>query len=590
MTKIGAGMSIAITAPLVALGKAAVDASMHFETAMTNLQSVTKQSDAEIAALSDTLMDMSMDMSKTTDSAQNLAESMYDIVGSGFEGAEAMQVLEAATMAASAGLTETKVAAQGIAAVINSYAMEAEQAAHVSDLMFQTVNRGVGTFEELTSSMSNVVGLASTLNVPFETVSAAIATMSKQGMSFSEASISMNQAMSNLLNPTREGAEIITKMGYASGEAMVAALGFDGALQAIAEHTGGSATEMGKLFSNTRSMRAALALTGDGAAMFAEDLDAMRNSTGATADAFAIQTQSFESTLKNFNNTFQVFLITIGDAIKPVLAAIMGVLTPLMQWFINLPKPIQTGIVAIAAFVAALGPLLVIFGSIISAIGTIQAAFAAGGVLAGLAPLLAAAAPLLAVAAAIVAVGVALKMAIPLLKQLGEIIGLSLKKGFETIVKFFNDLKQKIADAGGIVNVMKELGKNIIMGLINGIGSMISSLVNKVKEMAGKAVNAVKNAFSIHSPSRLMEKMGNQVVEGFNRGIDSFGGIGVQTPALAPAGASTSAMSAPAFGGGNGGVTIVIQNLTVPLAENKAQIDYIAKELGKKIQKRGGSL
>jgi hypothetical protein len=120
---------------------------------------------------------------------------------------------------------------------------------------------------------------------------------------------------------------------------------------------------------------------------------------------------------------------------------------------------------------------------------------------------------------------------------------------------------------------------------------MVSSLVNAVKSMASKASNAVKSAFGISSPSKLMMKYGENVVAGFNKGIDTMGGIGVATPSLAPAGASPSMASAPAFGGGGmggGGVTIVIQNLNVPLAENKAQIDYIVDELGKRVKRLGG--
>lgn len=615
ITKIGAGMTVGLTLPLVAAGKAAVDMAMELDTAMRNIQSISKATDAEIAALSDTFVDMSTNLEMTTDTAVNLAAAFYDIQGSGFEGAAAMEVLEVATKAATAGLTETGVAAEGIAAVLNSYGQGAEHAAHVSDLMFETVNRGVGSFEELTSSMSNVVGLANTLDVPFETVSAALATMSKQGMSFSEASISLNQAMSNLLNPTREGAEIITKMGFASGEAMIASLGLDGALQAIAEHTGGSATEMGKLFSNTRSMRAALALTGDGAAMFAEDMEAMASATGSTAEAFAIQTKSFEAQFKNFQNNLNAMLIEIGQILLPIINDFLqNFILPMIQAFRSLPEPMQKAIVVILMIVAALGPLLVIIGSIVGALATLQAAFAAGGIFAAGGMLAGAIPAIMAFGAALASLAIPIGIAIAalaLLKaawdrdflgiktktteaantwksnfaMLGEIV----KLGAQKIIGFLAELHKKIAEAGGLGAVMKQVGINIVQGLINGISSMISSLINKVKEMASKAVNSVKNAFGIASPSKVMMDFGKNVVVGFERGIETMGGIGVQTPALAPAGASTSAMSAPAIGGGmgGGGTTIIIQNLHVPLADNKEQIEYISRELGKKMNKRG---
>lgn len=609
VTKIGTSLTT-LTAPLALAGATGVKMAMDLDREMRNIQSISKATDAEIATLSDTFIDMSTDITKTTDSAINLASAFYDIQGSGFEGADAMKVLEAATQAATAGLTQTQTAATGITAVLNSYGMSAEQAAKVSDLMFQTVNLGVGSFEELSGAMSNVVGLAATLDVPFETVSAALATMSKQGMSFSEASVAMNQAMSNLLNPTREGAEIITKMGYASGEAMVQALGFDGALQAIAEHTGGSATEMGKLFSNTRSMRAALALTGNGAQMFAEDMAAMGNATGAAGEAFAIQSQSFEAQFKNFQNNLNAMLIEIGQILLPIINDFLqNFLLPMIQAFRGLPEPIQKAVVIIGALVTILGPLLIIIGSIISAIGSIGAAVTAlggvaaitSGVMTGLGAAFALlTSPIGLLIASLVALKIAwdtnflglrtkIQEAPSIWRKNFDMLAEIVRLGTQKLVNYFMNLQQKVADYGGWKKLMTDVGKNIVMGLITGITSMVTSLVNTVKNMASKASSAVKNAFGIHSPSALMKDYGEQIVKGFNLGLDSFGGIGVTTPQLAPAGASPTMTSAPIGGGfgGNGGTTIIIQNLHVPLAENKAQIDYIADELGKRVKRRG---
>lgn len=614
MTKIGAGLTATVTAPLVAFAAAGVAAFADLDTSMRNIQSITTDTDEAIAGLTDEMIELSRNSDITVDSAKNLAEGYYQIVSSGIDAADAMNVLEASTMAATAGLTETSVAAEAIVGTLNSYGMEAENAGKVSDVLFEVVNRGVGSFEELAGSLSNVTGLASTLNVPIEEVGAAIATMSKQGISFSEATVAMNQAMSNLLNPTRDGAAIIAAMGYESGEAMVKALGFAGSIAAIEEHTGGSATEMGKLFSNTRSLRAALALTGDGAQMFADDLDAMNNASGATAAAFAEQSKAFSFQWQAFKNDFMALAMEVGAILMPFLAKLLEFGSKLINWFLELDGGTKTAIVAVGALVAAIGPLLIIFGTLMGAIASISAGLAALGGAAGIGAFLTAAAPVAAVAAAIVAIGIAAKMAWPLVKQLGEImkevgkgvgdgmkqsastwktnlsmLGEIVQLGTQKIIGFLTELHKKIAEAGGLGQVMMNVGKAIVQGLISGISSMISSLVNKVKEMASKAANSVKSAFGIASPSKLMMRYGENVVAGFNKGIDSFGGIGVQTPALAPAGASTSPSVAPAFGGGmGGGVTIVIQNLNVPLAQNKEQIRYIADELGKEVKRRGG--
>ncbi|EGO2668801.1 tape measure protein [Enterococcus faecalis] len=66
-----------------------------------------------------------------------------------------------------------------------------------------------------------------------------------------------------------------------------------------------------------------------------------------------------------------------------------------------------------------------------------------------------------------------------------------------------------------------EIGKNIIQGLVDGIGSMIGAVGEKIKEVAGNIKDGIKGALKIHSPSRWMRDMiGKNIVLGVVAGID----------------------------------------------------------------------
>ncbi|EGO8120986.1 tape measure protein [Enterococcus faecalis] len=66
-----------------------------------------------------------------------------------------------------------------------------------------------------------------------------------------------------------------------------------------------------------------------------------------------------------------------------------------------------------------------------------------------------------------------------------------------------------------------EIGKNIIQGLVDGIGSMIGAVGEKIKEVAGNIKDGIKGALDIHSPSRWMRDMiGKNIVLGVVDGID----------------------------------------------------------------------
>lgn len=75
------------------------------------------------------------------------------------------------------------------------------------------------------------------------------------------------------------------------------------------------------------------------------------------------------------------------------------------------------------------------------------------------------------------------------------------------VEKFFKDID------------LKEVGKNIIEGLIKGIGSMKDSLKKKAQEMAGTVVKAMAKRLDTHSPSKVTEEIGLWTGEGLVIGL-----------------------------------------------------------------------
>ncbi|MEY9097058.1 phage tail tape measure protein [Paenibacillus sp. RC84] len=66
-----------------------------------------------------------------------------------------------------------------------------------------------------------------------------------------------------------------------------------------------------------------------------------------------------------------------------------------------------------------------------------------------------------------------------------------------------------------------DIGKNIIEGMVNGIGSMANAVVDKVKEIGNSITDKVKSILGIHSPSRVMMELGFYTGEGLALGLDN---------------------------------------------------------------------
>src|SRR5690606_16043380 len=68
---------------------------------------------------------------------------------------------------------------------------------------------------------------------------------------------------------------------------------------------------------------------------------------------------------------------------------------------------------------------------------------------------------------------------------------------------------------------LKDIGKDIIRGLIDGIGSMASAVVDKVKSIGNSIKDGFKKVLGIASPSKIMrDEIGRWIPEGIAVGID----------------------------------------------------------------------
>lgn len=81
---------------------------------------------------------------------------------------------------------------------------------------------------------------------------------------------------------------------------------------------------------------------------------------------------------------------------------------------------------------------------------------------------------------------------------------------------------QILSAVGNFSSLLVQSGKDLIQGLINGIGSMIGAAVAKVRELASTVVDSVKGALGIHSPSRVFTEIGQFTGQGLVNGLNSM--------------------------------------------------------------------
>lgn len=317
-----AGVAVAAVAVGAALA-ISVKSAAEFEKRMRNVNSISGLSERALAALSKQTLNLSKTLPQ---SANELAEGLYDIASSGFQGADGLKVLTAAAQAASAGLSDTATSGKAITAVLNAYGRGAQDASDVSDVLFQTVNLGVVTFGELAGQIGDVVGTAAAAKVGIEQVGAAVATMTLSGISAAESTTSLNRLLQSLLQPSDALASVFQRLGYESGSAALQSKGLHGVMADIQQVTGGNIDVMLALFPEIRAARGAFALLADSGQTYADvaaRIEDKHKRAGATMRALREQMKSVSAQWQLLQNRGKVVAITAGTHLLPTLLRLM---------------------------------------------------------------------------------------------------------------------------------------------------------------------------------------------------------------------------------------------------------------------------
>ena len=375
------GMSMTVAGGVIAagLGKAVMSAA-EFETQMRNVDSILKMTEAQLHATSAEVIALS---TRLPQSAATLAAGLYDIASSGFEGADGLKVLEASAKAASAGMSDTATAARAIAGAINAYGMTAEDSAHISDVLFKTVDRGVITFSELSNGIGEVLASAAAVGVSLEEVGAAIATMTKAGIGSDMAMTALNRIMVTFLNPPKLLAEALAKVTKETALQIIQTKGLAGAVEILNKVSGNSPELLAAMGLEQRSLRAAMSLTRQEGAIYRAELERQGDAAGATQAALERQAKAFAYQWGLMKNQISAAAIGIGQELIPALRPLVeetGKAAKAVAAWVKENPELTRSLVEVAAKVAALmvalGPLLIALPGLMIAIGFVGTALA----------------------------------------------------------------------------------------------------------------------------------------------------------------------------------------------------------------------
>ena len=322
--------------------------SRSFSAAMNAANTMAGKSGEDFARLKGQVAELSKSIPVVRD---ELANGLYQVISNGVPEDNWIAFLQKSAKASVGGIADLGETVKVTSTIIKNYGLSWDKAGDVQDKIQLTAKNGVTSFEQLAQALPRVTGNAATLGVSIDELMATFATLTGVSGNTNEVATQMAAIFTALVKPSSEASKMAQQMGIEFDAAAIKAAGgmrnfltdLDKNVKAYASKSGMLEQEIyGKLFGSAESLRALGPLTGQLAAKFNENVEAMKGSAGTIDDAFSIMSSSGAASLQILKNKFA----EVGDAI----ASTMGVIMPVL----NITAQIGNTVIAVSAMVSGL--------------------------------------------------------------------------------------------------------------------------------------------------------------------------------------------------------------------------------------------
>ncbi len=214
--ELGAGLvrigAVAGTALVAGLGAASASA-MGYQQSMELLATQTGATQAEVDSMSQALLKLS---TTTGTGPDTLAAGLYHIESAGKRGAEALDILTAAAQGAKVGNANLEDVVNALVAADQSGIKGVKSMAGAMGTLNAIVGSGNMRMQDLVASLgSGIMAAGRTFGVSLQSVGAALATLTDEGVPAEEASTRLRMSLSLMGAPTSKAAKELKAVGLA---------------------------------------------------------------------------------------------------------------------------------------------------------------------------------------------------------------------------------------------------------------------------------------------------------------------------------------------------------------------------------------
>lgn len=335
--RVGSLLSFGVTAPLTALGKQAFNTFSEFENSMTKVAAVTGATADEFSILTGEAKRLG---STTQFTAKQVSDLQLVLGRKGFDPAAIEDMTGSILDLSLATGEDLSLAAEVVAANINAFNLEADDAASIANTLASAASESSIQLDTFATAFGHAGASANAVGVSIEDLSAMMGVLMDNGIKASKAGTGLRKIFMKLNETGTKFSDVIAEA-------------------AEQEMTLNRAQEL----VGTTAANQLLVLT-DNLEKVNELSDAYETNTGRLKEMADLMGQTTFAKVKKLESAFEGFKLEVGEVLSEMLMPMIETVTSLFGAFGTLDKDTQKLIVTFGGIALAAGPVLLLLAGL----------------------------------------------------------------------------------------------------------------------------------------------------------------------------------------------------------------------------------
>ncbi|MEJ6019879.1 phage tail tape measure protein [Corynebacterium sp. H113] len=345
--KIGAALGVAVGG--AEISRQIIQVGVDFESQMNTMAAVSQATGTQLDAVASKARELGSDTSLTATSASDAAAAMTELAKGGFTVEQSMEAAKGTLQLAAAAQVDAATAATIQSQALQSFSLEAEDAARVSDILAGAANASSAEIEGIAQGLQQSGTVANQFGVSIEDTATALAMFANAGIQGSDAGTLLKSALLALTDQGKPAQAAIEELGLSVYDMHGNFVGLPSLFGQLAEAQKNMTPEAYQAATATLFGSDAMRLAGIAAEQGRGGFDQLKESVtrqGQAAEVAAAQTQGLPGALERMQNAAEEAGLAVYTALGDKLVVGADLATSALE---KIGPAAVTGIDAVSA-------------------------------------------------------------------------------------------------------------------------------------------------------------------------------------------------------------------------------------------------